>query len=44
MFYSHDESDTEYSLYVKYESGEKLRLRVGSKALGKWCVDNDKFM
>lgn len=44
MFYSHNRSDTEYSLYVKYESGEKLSLRVGSKALDKWCVDNDRFM
>ena len=44
MFYSHNRSDTEYSLYVKYESGEKLSLKVGSKALDKWCVDNDRFM
>ena len=44
MFFSHNRSDTEYSLYVKYESGEKLSLRVGSKALDKWCVDNDRFM
>jgi len=44
MFFSHDKYNTEYSLYVTYESGERLELKVGSKAIDKWPVDNKKFM
>ena len=29
---------------ISYESGERLTLEVGSKALDKWPVDNEKFM
>lgn len=44
MFFSHNESDTEYSLYVRYESGERLSLKVGSKALDKWFVDSERYL
>ena len=44
MFYSHDENDTEYSLYITYESRERVYIKVGSKALDKWPVDNGEFI
>ena len=44
MFFSHDKNDIEYSLYVVYESGERMSLKVGSKALDMWPVDNELFM
>ena len=44
LFFSHDENDVEYSLYIRFESGERITIRVGSKALDKWPIDNEKFI
>lgn len=44
LFFSHDENDIEYSLYIRYESGEMISIRVGSKALDKWPINNEKFI
>ena len=44
LFFSHDEDNVEYSLYIRYEDREKISIRVGSKALDKWPIDNEKFI
>ena len=43
-FFSDREGNIEYSLYVTFESHEKVSIRVGNTALDRWCVDNEKFM
>lgn len=43
-FFSQMKNDVKNTLYVTYKSGEKIMIKVGSGALDKWCVDNDKFM
>lgn len=44
LFYSHDKNNTEYDLYITFESHERITVRVGSKALDKWPIDNEKFI
>ena len=44
MFFSHDENDSEYYLYITFDSREKIYIRAGSKALDKWPLDNKKFI
>ena len=44
LFFSHDENDSEYDLYVRFESRERITIKVGSKALDKWPIDNEKFI
>ena len=43
-FFSHNENDIEYSLYVSYASGERLSIKVGSKAVDKWFIDSEKYI
>jgi len=44
LFFSHDKNDIEYSLYINFESDEYITIKVGSKALDKWPIDNEKLI
>ncbi|MBO4420740.1 MAG: hypothetical protein J5783_02825 [Lachnospiraceae bacterium] len=43
FFKSTRKEDSENSVYAKFESKERLSIRVGSEALSLWGIDNDKF-
>jgi len=44
FFMSNDKNDVFYSLNAEYENGEELSVKVGSKAVDKWCVKEKKFL